>query len=57
MPVDSLLIERLCPKTHWRVSILNAITSKDLEIRYVIGDDAESIMKVRKSTSVKDISY
>ena len=35
-------------------SILNAITSKEPEIRYVVGDDAESIMKVRKSTSDKE---
>ena len=35
-------------------AILNAITSKEPEIRYVIGDDAKSIMKVRKSTSDKE---
>jgi NAD(P)-dependent dehydrogenase (short-subunit alcohol dehydrogenase family) len=35
-------------------AILNAITSKEPEIRYVVGDDAESIMKVRKSTSDKE---
>jgi NAD(P)-dependent dehydrogenase (short-subunit alcohol dehydrogenase family) len=32
-------------------AILNAITSKEPEIRYVVGYDAESIMKVRKSSS------
>jgi NAD(P)-dependent dehydrogenase (short-subunit alcohol dehydrogenase family) len=35
-------------------AILNAITSKEPEIRYLVGDDAESIMKVRKSTSDKE---
>jgi NAD(P)-dependent dehydrogenase (short-subunit alcohol dehydrogenase family) len=35
-------------------AILNAITSKEPEIRYVVGDDAESIMKVRKSSSDKE---
>jgi NAD(P)-dependent dehydrogenase (short-subunit alcohol dehydrogenase family) len=35
-------------------AILNAITSKEPEIRYVVGDDAKSIMKVRKSTSDKE---
>jgi NAD(P)-dependent dehydrogenase (short-subunit alcohol dehydrogenase family) len=35
-------------------AILNAITSKEPEIRYVVGDDAEYIMKVRKSTSDKE---
>lgn len=35
-------------------AILNAITSKDPEIRYVVGEDAEYIMKVRKSTSDKE---
>ena len=36
-------------------AILNAITSKEPEIRYVVGDDAEYIMKVRKSTSDKEL--
>lgn len=35
-------------------TILNAITSKEPEIRYLVGDDAQSIMKVRKSTSDKE---
>jgi NAD(P)-dependent dehydrogenase (short-subunit alcohol dehydrogenase family) len=35
-------------------AILNAITSKEPEIRYVVGDDAEYIMKVRKSTSDRE---
>jgi NAD(P)-dependent dehydrogenase (short-subunit alcohol dehydrogenase family) len=35
-------------------AILNAITSKEPEIRYVVGDDAKSIMKVRKNTSDKE---
>ena len=35
-------------------AILNAITSKEPEIRYVVGDDAKSIMKVRKSSSDKE---
>jgi NAD(P)-dependent dehydrogenase (short-subunit alcohol dehydrogenase family) len=35
-------------------AILNAITSKEPEIRYVVGDDAKSIMKVRESTSDKE---
>jgi NAD(P)-dependent dehydrogenase (short-subunit alcohol dehydrogenase family) len=35
-------------------AILNAITSKEPEIRYEVGDDAKSIMKVRKSTSDKE---
>ena len=34
-------------------TILNAITSKEPEIRYLVGNDAESIMEVRKSTSDK----
>jgi len=35
-------------------AILNAITSKDPEIRYLVGDDAESIMEVRNSISDKE---
>ena len=35
-------------------AILNAITSKDPEIRYVVGDDAKSIMKIRKNSSDKE---
>jgi len=35
-------------------AILNAITSKEPDIRYVVGDDAESIMKIRKNTSDKE---
>jgi NAD(P)-dependent dehydrogenase (short-subunit alcohol dehydrogenase family) len=35
-------------------AILDAITSKEPEIRYVVGDDAESIMKIRKNTSDKE---
>jgi NAD(P)-dependent dehydrogenase (short-subunit alcohol dehydrogenase family) len=35
-------------------AILNAITSKDPEIRYVVGEDAKSIMEVRKNTSDKE---
>jgi NAD(P)-dependent dehydrogenase (short-subunit alcohol dehydrogenase family) len=35
-------------------AILNAITSKEPEIRYVVGEDADSIMGVRKSTSDKE---
>jgi NAD(P)-dependent dehydrogenase (short-subunit alcohol dehydrogenase family) len=35
-------------------AILNAITSKEPEIRYLVGEDAKSIMKVRKSTSDKE---
>lgn len=35
-------------------AILNAITSKEPEIRYLVGDDAESIMKVRKGSSDKE---
>jgi len=35
-------------------AILNAITSKEPEIRYVVGDDAGSIMKIRKNTSDKE---
>jgi hypothetical protein len=35
-------------------AILNAITSKEPEIRYVVGDDAKSIMKVRKISSDKE---
>jgi NAD(P)-dependent dehydrogenase (short-subunit alcohol dehydrogenase family) len=35
-------------------AILNAITSKEPEIRYVVGDDAQYIMKVRKSTSDRE---
>jgi NAD(P)-dependent dehydrogenase (short-subunit alcohol dehydrogenase family) len=31
-----------------------AITSKEPEIRYLVGDDAKSIMKVRKNTSDKE---
>jgi hypothetical protein len=34
-------------------AILNAIISKEPEIRYLVGDDAESIMEVRKNTSDK----
>jgi hypothetical protein len=35
-------------------AILNAITSKEPEIRYVVGDDAKSIMKVRRNSSDKE---
>lgn len=35
-------------------AILNAITSKEPEIRYLVGNDAEYLMKVRKSTSDKE---
>jgi NAD(P)-dependent dehydrogenase (short-subunit alcohol dehydrogenase family) len=35
-------------------AILNAITSKEPEIRYVVGEDAEYIMEVRKNTSDKE---
>jgi NAD(P)-dependent dehydrogenase (short-subunit alcohol dehydrogenase family) len=35
-------------------AILNAITSKDPEIRYLVGDDVKSIMEVRKNTSDKE---
>lgn len=35
-------------------TILNAITSKEPEIRYLVGDDAKSIMEVRKSNSDKE---
>jgi NAD(P)-dependent dehydrogenase (short-subunit alcohol dehydrogenase family) len=35
-------------------AILDAITSNDPEIRYLVGADAESIMKIRKSTSDKE---
>jgi NAD(P)-dependent dehydrogenase (short-subunit alcohol dehydrogenase family) len=34
--------------------ILNAITSKEPEIRYVVGEDAKSIMNFRKSASDKE---
>jgi NAD(P)-dependent dehydrogenase (short-subunit alcohol dehydrogenase family) len=32
-------------------AILHAITSKEPKIRYVVGDDAESIMKIRENSS------
>ena len=35
-------------------AILNAITSKEPEIRYVVGEDAKSIMNFRKSASDKE---
>jgi NAD(P)-dependent dehydrogenase (short-subunit alcohol dehydrogenase family) len=35
-------------------AILNAITSKEPEIRYVVGEDAKSIMKLRNSASDKE---
>jgi short-subunit dehydrogenase len=35
-------------------AILDAITSKEPEIRYIVGDDANYIMKVRKSSSDKE---
>jgi short-subunit dehydrogenase len=34
-------------------AILQAITSNEPKIRYVVGDDAESIMKIRKNSSDK----
>lgn len=34
--------------------ILEAITSKDPEVRYLVSDDAEEIMKVRKNASDKE---
>jgi NAD(P)-dependent dehydrogenase (short-subunit alcohol dehydrogenase family) len=35
-------------------AILHAITSKQPEIRYVVGDDAESMMKTRKNSTDKE---
>ena len=35
-------------------AILHAITSKEPKIRYVVGDDAESMMKIRKNSSDKE---
>jgi NAD(P)-dependent dehydrogenase (short-subunit alcohol dehydrogenase family) len=35
-------------------AILDAITSKEHDIRYLVGDDARSIMEIRKSTSDKE---
>jgi NAD(P)-dependent dehydrogenase (short-subunit alcohol dehydrogenase family) len=35
-------------------AILNAITSKEPEIRYVVGDDAKYIMKIRKNSTDKE---
>jgi hypothetical protein len=35
-------------------AILAAITSEEPEIRYLVGDDAKSIMETRKSTSDKE---
>jgi short-subunit dehydrogenase len=35
-------------------AILDAITSKEPEIRYLVGDDAKSIMEVRNNTSDKE---
>jgi NAD(P)-dependent dehydrogenase (short-subunit alcohol dehydrogenase family) len=35
-------------------AILNAITSKEPEIRYVVGDDAEYMMKIRKNSTDKE---
>ena len=35
-------------------TILEAITSKEPELRYLAGDDARSIMEVRKSTPDKE---
>jgi short-subunit dehydrogenase involved in D-alanine esterification of teichoic acids len=35
-------------------AILDAITSKEPEIRYLVGDDAKSIMEVRKNSSDKE---
>jgi NAD(P)-dependent dehydrogenase (short-subunit alcohol dehydrogenase family) len=35
-------------------AILHAITSKEPKIRYVVGDDAESMMKIRKNSTDKE---
>jgi short-subunit dehydrogenase len=35
-------------------AILNAITSKEPEIRYLVGEDAEYVMKIRKNTTDKE---
>jgi NAD(P)-dependent dehydrogenase (short-subunit alcohol dehydrogenase family) len=35
-------------------AILRAITSKDPEFRYVVGDDAESIMRIRQNSTDKE---
>jgi NAD(P)-dependent dehydrogenase (short-subunit alcohol dehydrogenase family) len=35
-------------------AVLRAITSKDPEFRYVVGDDAESIMRTRKNNTDKE---
>ena len=49
-----MMIDKSSPPKLVAEAILNAITSKDPEIRYVVGEDAEYIMKVRKSTSDKE---
>jgi len=49
-----MMIDNSSPPKLVAEAILNAITSKDPEIRYVVGEDAEYIMKVRKSTSDKE---
>ena len=35
-------------------AILNAITSKEPEIRYLVGEDVEHIMKIRKNSTDKE---
>jgi NAD(P)-dependent dehydrogenase (short-subunit alcohol dehydrogenase family) len=50
----TMMIDNSSPPKLVAEAILNAITSKDPEIRYVVGEDAEYIMKVRKSTSDKE---
>lgn len=50
----TMMIDKSSPPKLVAEAILNAITSKDPEIRYVVGEDAEYIMKVRKSTSDKE---
>lgn len=42
------------PPTLVAEAILYAITSKEPKIRYVVGDDAESMMKIRKNSSDKE---
>jgi NAD(P)-dependent dehydrogenase (short-subunit alcohol dehydrogenase family) len=54
MKAFGALMDNSSPPRLVAEAILNAITSNDPEIRYLVGADAESIMETRKSTSDKE---
>jgi NAD(P)-dependent dehydrogenase (short-subunit alcohol dehydrogenase family) len=54
MKAFEVLMDNSSPPILVAEVILKAITTNEPEVRYLVGTDAESIMKVRKSTSDKE---